>query len=90
VARRGCRDALPGRRYGTRRESRKLGLKLKKPGIENYTAIEEQRGAITAVVGASSDGSPIEPAGWTSHYAARRIAWHVLEHAWEMQDRAQS
>jgi hypothetical protein len=70
--------------------ARKLGLKLKKPGIENYTAIEEQRGAITVVVGAPSDGSPIEPAGWTSHYAARRIAWHVLEHAWEMQDRAQS
>jgi hypothetical protein len=23
-------------------------------------------------------------------YAARRIAWHVLEHAWEMQDRADS
>jgi alpha/beta superfamily hydrolase len=22
--------------------------------------------------------------------AARRIAWHVLEHAWEMQDRAES
>ena len=28
--------------------------------------------------------------GWTTRYAARRIAWHVLEHAWEMQDRAQS
>jgi hypothetical protein len=26
--------------------------------------------------------------GWTTRYAARRIAWHVLEHAWEMEDRA--
>jgi len=26
----------------------------------------------------------------TTRYAARRIAWHVLEHAWEMQDRAES
>jgi len=25
---------------------------------------------------------------WTVRYAARRIAWHVLDHAWEMQDRA--
>ena len=25
--------------------------------------------------------------GWTTAYAARRIAWHVLDHAWEMQDR---
>jgi hypothetical protein len=26
----------------------------------------------------------------TTRYAAPRIAWHVLEHAWEMQDRAES
>jgi hypothetical protein len=42
------------------------------------------------VVGAPSDGSPLAPNGWTTRYAARRIAWHVLEHAWEMQDRAES
>ena len=37
-----------------------------------------------------SDGSPVVPGGWTTRYTARRIAWHVLEHAWEMQDRANS
>ena len=42
------------------------------------------------MVGAPSDGSPVVPNGWTTRYAARRIAWHVLEHAWEMQDRAES
>jgi hypothetical protein len=30
------------------------------------------------------------PNGWTTLYAARRIVWHVLEHAWEMEDRAES
>jgi hypothetical protein len=25
---------------------------------------------------------------WPYRYAARRIAWHVLDHAWEMQDRS--
>lgn len=25
---------------------------------------------------------------WPPRYAARRIAWHVLDHAWEMQDRS--
>lgn len=25
---------------------------------------------------------------WTYRYAARRIAWHVLDHAWEIEDRS--
>jgi hypothetical protein len=28
------------------------------------------------------------PKGWPPRYAARRIAWHVLDHAWEMEDRS--
>ena len=24
---------------------------------------------------------------WSAKYAARRVAWHVLDHAWEMQDK---
>jgi hypothetical protein len=70
--------------------ARKLGVKPKQPAIDDIAAIEELREAITAVVGAPSDGSPVVPNGWTTPYAARRIAWHVLEHAWEMQDRAES
>jgi hypothetical protein len=69
---------------------RKLGVKLKQPVIDDIAAIEALRAAIVAVVGAPSDGSPEMPNGWTTRYAARRIAWHVLEHAWEMQDRADS
>ena len=34
------------------------------------------------------DGSVPVPKGWPHRYAARRIAWHVLDHAWEMEDRA--
>jgi hypothetical protein len=69
--------------------ARKLGVKLKQPAIEDVGAIEQQRKAIAAVVGAASVGSPVMANGWTTRYAARRIAWHVLEHAWEMQDRAE-
>jgi hypothetical protein len=47
-------------------------------------------GTAYAVVGAPSDGAPVVPGGWTTRYAARRITWHVLEDAWEMQDRADS
>jgi hypothetical protein len=70
--------------------ARKLGVKLKQPAIDDIAAIEELREAIAAVVGTSSDGSPVVPNGWTTRYAARRIAWHVLEHAWEMRDRAEN
>ena len=27
--------------------------------------------------------------GWLPRYAARRIAWHVLDHAWEIEDRTE-
>jgi hypothetical protein len=70
--------------------ARKLGVKPKQPAIDDIAAIEELREAIAAVIGAPSDGAPVVPNGWTTRYAARRIAWHVLEHAWEMQDRAES
>ena len=70
--------------------ARKLGVKLKQPATRDTAAIAELREAIAAVVGAPSDGSPVLSNGWTTRYAARRIAWHVLEHAWEMQDRAKS
>jgi hypothetical protein len=64
-------------------------VKLKQTAIGDI-AIEDVREAIAAVVGAPSDALPVVPNGWTTDYAARRIAWHVLEHAWEMQDRAES
>ena len=31
--------------------------------------------------------SPEEGARWPVTYAVRRVAWHVLDHAWEMEDR---
>jgi hypothetical protein len=70
--------------------ARKIGVKLGRPAIDDIAAIEERREAIAAVLGVASDGSPVVPDGWTTRYAARRIAWHVLEHAWEIEDRAES
>jgi len=70
--------------------ARKLEIKRKQPATGDIAAIAELREAIAAVVGAPSDGPPVVPNGWTTRYAARRIAWHVLEHAWEMQDRAET
>src|SRR6266542_2620909 len=44
--------------------------------------------AVVAVLGAPSDGTPAAPKGWPARYAVRRFAWHVLDHAWEIQDRS--
>ena len=68
--------------------ARKLGIKLKQPPSGDTAAIGALREAIAAVLSAPSDGAPVVPGGWATRYAARRIAWHLLEHAWEMQDRA--
>ncbi len=38
---------------------------------------------------APSDGSPLVGRRWTARYAAHRIAWHALDHAWEIEDRSE-
>ena len=69
--------------------ARQLAIKLPQPAIDDQAAVAALREAILAVLREPSDGSPPKPKGWPPRYAARRIAWHVLDHAWEMQDRAE-
>lgn len=70
--------------------ARQIGIKVPAPALGDLEAIEAQRLAIAAVLDARSDGGSVVPEKkWTARYAARRIAWHVLDHAWEMQDRAE-
>jgi predicted RNase H-like HicB family nuclease len=42
------------------------------------------RRALMDVLAAASTGEP----RWPPRYAARRIAWHALDHAWEIEDRS--
>jgi hypothetical protein len=70
--------------------ARKVGVRLKAPDLADRTGVEELRAALTEVLGAPSTGEPPAPRGWPPRYAARRIAWHVLDHAWEMQDKRQA
>jgi hypothetical protein len=53
------------------------------------TPIGEVRAAIVEVLGLSSDGSPLPGGAWSQRYAARRIAWHVMDHTWEIEDRSE-
>ncbi|HEY3007659.1 MAG TPA: hypothetical protein VGJ63_06270 [Micromonosporaceae bacterium] len=68
--------------------ARKVGVKHHQPAIDDRAAIDALREAIAAVLARASDGTPLAPNGWPARYALRRTAWHVLDHAWEMADRA--
>jgi hypothetical protein len=67
---------------------RKMGIKLPQPAVDDVRAIAAARAAIAAELERPSDGGPPVPNGWPPRYAARRVAWHVLDHAWEMEDRS--
>ena len=45
----------------------------------------EQRQAFSTAVRAGAPG-----ATWPLGYAVRRFAWHVLDHAWEVEDKSLS
>ena len=51
-------------------------------------AVEAMRADVLAVLREPSDGSPLAGKRWPQRYAARRIAWHALDHAWEIEDRS--
>lgn len=67
--------------YATR-----LGVRMRMPDPKDPAAVAALRAAILAPLGEPSDGSPIDR--WAQRYAARRIAWHAIDHAWEIEDRS--
>jgi hypothetical protein len=52
-------------------------------------SIETMRSAMLDLLGQPSDGSPLGGRKWPPRYAAGRIAWHALDHAWEIEDRSE-
>ncbi len=69
--------------------ARKVGVKHPPPKVGDTKAIKALRDDLATTLAAASDGSPVAAKGWPPRYAIRRITWHVLDHVWEMQDRAQ-
>jgi len=64
--------------------ARRIGIRHR----EMLATPDATRAAIAARLGEASDGSALVERGWTARYAARRIAWHVLDHAFEIEDRS--
>jgi hypothetical protein len=65
-------------REAERHYSSKLGRRLppRTPWVEQRAVITE------ALLAGSPDGT------WGPRYSLRRLAWHVLDHAWEIQDKS--
>jgi hypothetical protein len=68
--------------------ARKVGIRLQQPSNDDRAAIRAMRDALLGVVRADRSGKPLWDRGWPPRYSARRLAWHALDHAWEMQDRS--
>jgi hypothetical protein len=58
-------------------------------GIKGIGDVAARRAAVLDVLRQPSDGSPIAGRKWPPRYAARRVAWHALDHAWEIEDRSE-
>ena len=65
----------------------KLGIRRRDLPPDEAGPGSAVRAALLEVLGAASTGEPITERGWPPRYAARRIAWHALDHAWEIEDR---
>jgi hypothetical protein len=71
----------------------RLAIKNPKNDLLDLNAqMEQTRQSILAALDASVRGQIPErgPRGgviWPARYFARRVAWHVLDHAWEIEDR---
>jgi hypothetical protein len=68
--------------------ARQLDITRKASEPYDPAEVAALRDEMLAVLRRPSDGSPVKPKGWPTRYAARRIAWHVLDHLWEMEDRS--
>jgi len=76
------RDAVVAHvREAERAYARKLGVRH--PPYTSADDVTAMRDDLTAALLAGSAEGP-----WSSAYAMRRIAWHVLDHAWEIEDKS--
>jgi len=72
--------------------ARMIGAKTPEfDGADIGAAREERAIVLEALERAVTDGIPEGPRGgkrWSAPYFVRRAAWHVLDHAWEIEDRS--
>jgi hypothetical protein len=68
--------------------ARKIGIAHKAPDGRDPEAVGALRTEILEAVRRRRFGAPPRSKPWPGRYAIRRIAWHVLDHAWEIEDKS--
>lgn len=66
---------------------RKIGVRHKPFEMDDINALNAMREEIATVLSKQSTGEPLVDGGWNASYAVRRMAWHVVDHIWEIEDR---
>ena len=67
--------------------ARKIGVRHKPFKIDDMSAFNAMRDEIADVLSKPSSGKSLVEGGWNASYAVRRMAWHVVDHIWEIEDR---
>jgi hypothetical protein len=65
----------------------KIGIRLAQPRHDDAAGIAAFRKAFVEGLHAVAGRQPGEKQ-WPFRYALRRVTWHVLDHAWEIEDRS--
>jgi hypothetical protein len=68
--------------------ARKIGIAHTAPSGADAAAVAALRSDILDAVRSRRFGAPPRSKPWPARYAIRRIAWHVLDHAWEIEDKS--
>jgi hypothetical protein len=66
-----------------------IGIKIRQFAPGDRAPVGAMRAAMLDVLRAARDGGPLGGRHWPARYAAHRIAWHSLDHAWEIEDRTE-
>ena len=65
-----------------------IGIKIRPFAPDDAAAIRSLRDQVLDALRAARSGGPLAGKRWPARYAAHRIAWHALDHAWEIEDRS--
>ncbi|MFL5779397.1 MAG: hypothetical protein ACJ761_10700, partial [Chloroflexota bacterium] len=68
--------------------ARETGAPVRLTDASDRSAVKAMREGMLEVLRRPSDGAPLDGGRWTQRFATRRVAWHALDHAWEMEDRS--
>lgn len=69
--------------------ARSLGVRYTPTQFGRAGGQAAMRAELIEVLRGARDGAPLVDRGWPARYASRRIAWHVLDHAWEIEDKSE-